>query len=287
MNECKIAEKLVQCRLAKGVTQDEVARSLSVSNKTVSKWETGTSMPDLPMLAELSKYFNVTTDSLLGLSDGKTNGTKEAVRSAFEGLDWKGSVLKMFEMESAVIPAIYETKSRHGGDTEGNENAYPSECSRYSRSQISTRELFKLAVSSEDVNLSVTLLRNKNDFAWLREPEKQQRLADFFRFLSEGDVFSVLYFIHSTDCDDAFTADYVSANTGVPKVRVSAILKQFCDVGACRSLPAHLAEGDVDVYECPGDGIMLSVISLAYDKIYGKPNYLYYFNGGCRMIGGK
>ena len=52
---------LVKLRTAKGLTQDEVAQSLSVSNKTVSKWENSASMPDLPMLMELSQYFGVTT----------------------------------------------------------------------------------------------------------------------------------------------------------------------------------------------------------------------------------
>ena len=43
MYECKIAKKLVELRMVKGVTQDDVAQSLSVSNKTISKWETGIS----------------------------------------------------------------------------------------------------------------------------------------------------------------------------------------------------------------------------------------------------
>ena len=75
MYECKIAEKLVELRTLNGVTQDDVARSLSVSNKTISKWETGTSTPDIAMLVELSKYYGVTTDSLLGLSEEKKQST--------------------------------------------------------------------------------------------------------------------------------------------------------------------------------------------------------------------
>ena len=43
MYECKIADKLVKLRTIMGVTQEDVAQSLSVSNKTVSKWETGVS----------------------------------------------------------------------------------------------------------------------------------------------------------------------------------------------------------------------------------------------------
>lgn len=43
MHTCKIATKLSELRTAKGFTQDEVASALSVSNKTISKWENGTS----------------------------------------------------------------------------------------------------------------------------------------------------------------------------------------------------------------------------------------------------
>ena len=56
MYECKIAEKLVELRTSKGATQEDVAQSLSISNKTVSKWENGASTPDLPMVVELAKY---------------------------------------------------------------------------------------------------------------------------------------------------------------------------------------------------------------------------------------
>ena len=55
MHECKIAEKLVELRTSKGVTQEDVAQNLYVSNKTISKWENGASTPDLAMLIELSK----------------------------------------------------------------------------------------------------------------------------------------------------------------------------------------------------------------------------------------
>ena len=43
MSDYSIAEKLASLRTAKGVTQEDVAQSLSVSNKTISKWEKGVS----------------------------------------------------------------------------------------------------------------------------------------------------------------------------------------------------------------------------------------------------
>ena len=293
MYECKIGEKLVRLRQDRGVTQDEVAQALSVSNKTISKWETGASIPDIPMLAALSEYFGVATDVLLGLSEDKADSTRETVRAMFAGLGFREAVLKAFETESAIIPAIFRVgRDGHDGHDGGarhdstDGDAYPASDSRFSRSEISMRDIFKFVASSDDVNLSVTLLRNKNNFAWLRDAGKQREIAKFFRFLADEEALSVLYFVHSTDCHTEFTADYVAAHTGVPEERVSEILKQFCDVGECDSQSAHLVEGEVNFYECYGDGLILAVISLAYERMCGRQAYGYCHHGGCKMIGG-
>ena len=47
------------------MTQQEVADSLGVSNKTVSGWETGASCPDISMLPAIAELFGVTCDELL------------------------------------------------------------------------------------------------------------------------------------------------------------------------------------------------------------------------------
>lgn len=176
MNECKFAETLVQFRTAKGVTQEEVAQSLSISNKTVSKWENGVSTPDLPMLMALSKYFHVTTDSLLGLAEEESFDTPKTIRSAFVGLDRKEAVLKTFEIEKSIIPAMYDTFAKHKEDVNDNENVFPAEVSHFYRSQISTPECYRFLAHSEDINLAVMLLRNKKNFAWMCDPDIKKRL---------------------------------------------------------------------------------------------------------------
>ena len=60
-----IGEFLVILRKSKGMTQQEVADRLSVSNKTVSSWETGASCPDISMLPAIAELFGVTCDELL------------------------------------------------------------------------------------------------------------------------------------------------------------------------------------------------------------------------------
>jgi len=287
MYECKIAEKLVWLRTSKGVTQEAVAQSLSVSNKTISKWENGASMPDLPMVVELAKYYGVTTDTLLGISEGKKQSTKEEIRSLFDGLDRRESVLKAFETVKAIVPAIYETISKYKDDVYDKENVFSTDISHFYRSNISLHEFFEFVANSENVNVAVMMLRNKANFAWMNEPVKQKEIVKIFKFLSNEDTLTVLYYVHSTNCSESFTADYVARNTGLKEERVSEILDEFCSVGACHWVTAHLAEGEVRVYECFGDGIVLSLISLAFERMCGRQSYEYNFNGRCKMIGGK
>lgn len=56
---------LAQLRKEKGYTQKELAGQLLVSDKAVSKWETGKSMPDITLLVPLSELLGVTVTELL------------------------------------------------------------------------------------------------------------------------------------------------------------------------------------------------------------------------------
>ena len=61
----KINEKIYSLRKKSGWSQDELADKLSVSRQSVSKWETGDSVPEPTKLLALAKIFSVTTDYLL------------------------------------------------------------------------------------------------------------------------------------------------------------------------------------------------------------------------------
>ena len=56
---------LAQLRREKGMTQKELAATLYVSDKAVSKWERGLSVPDISLLVPLAEQLNVTVAELL------------------------------------------------------------------------------------------------------------------------------------------------------------------------------------------------------------------------------
>ena len=64
-----LSNKIYEMRKAHGLSQEQLAEKLGVSRQSVSKWESGESIPELERLVEISKTFNVTTDYLLKESE--------------------------------------------------------------------------------------------------------------------------------------------------------------------------------------------------------------------------
>lgn len=62
----KLSENIVRFRKEKKITQEGLAEFIGVTKASVSKWETGQSLPDILILPQLAVYFDVTVDELLG-----------------------------------------------------------------------------------------------------------------------------------------------------------------------------------------------------------------------------
>ena len=60
-----IGEKINTLRKQRNMTQDELAEKMGVSSQAVSKWEKDMSIPDLPVLIELSDFFHISLDELV------------------------------------------------------------------------------------------------------------------------------------------------------------------------------------------------------------------------------
>ena len=60
-----IAKNIAELRREKGLTQLALAEKLNYSDKAVSKWESGASLPDIVVLKEIADLFGVSVDSLL------------------------------------------------------------------------------------------------------------------------------------------------------------------------------------------------------------------------------
>ena len=65
MNQEKIGLFLKDLRKESGMTQEQLAEKLNVSNRTISRWENARTMPDFDFLIELAKIYDVSVEELL------------------------------------------------------------------------------------------------------------------------------------------------------------------------------------------------------------------------------
>lgn len=65
MNQQKIGNFLKDLRKEKGITQEQVAEHFGVAGRTVSRWETGSNMPDLSMLVDIAMFYDVEVREIL------------------------------------------------------------------------------------------------------------------------------------------------------------------------------------------------------------------------------
>lgn len=65
MNQQKIGQFLRECRKEKDITQAQLAEMLGVTNRSVSRWENGSNLPDLDILIEMADYYGVELRELL------------------------------------------------------------------------------------------------------------------------------------------------------------------------------------------------------------------------------
>lgn len=101
-----------ELRKNNNLTQDDIAKMFDVTNNAVYSWEVGKSQPSMEIIVELAKYFNVTTDYLLGLNQDdldKIEKLKVALKEA--GVIF-GDDLTLEELEKAlqIVNMMKDTK---------------------------------------------------------------------------------------------------------------------------------------------------------------------------------
>lgn len=76
MNQEKIGKFIAECRKEKKLTQEQLAEKLGVSNRSISRWENGKTMPDISLFEPLCEELNISINELLKgqrLNDKKPN----------------------------------------------------------------------------------------------------------------------------------------------------------------------------------------------------------------------
>jgi len=88
MDQQKIGEFLKTLRKENNLTQEELADKLNVSRRTVSRWETGSNLPDLGILVELADFYDVDMREIFNGERKNENMEKELKETMLMAADY-------------------------------------------------------------------------------------------------------------------------------------------------------------------------------------------------------
>ncbi len=91
MDQKKIGSLLKKLRNEKGLTQEQFAEMVNVSNRTVSRWENGNNMPDLDILIQISDYYEIDLRELLDGERKSEKMNKELETTVLKAVDYANS----------------------------------------------------------------------------------------------------------------------------------------------------------------------------------------------------
>lgn len=90
MNQVKIGKFIAERRKLKGLTQSQLAEKLNITDRAVSKWETGKSMPDSSVMLDLCNELEISVNDLLsGEVVSMDNYNKELEKNLLEMIKQK------------------------------------------------------------------------------------------------------------------------------------------------------------------------------------------------------
>lgn len=90
----KLGENLKKFRLQRELTQEQLADVLGVSAQAVSRWENGTTYPDITLLPTIVSYFEITLDELMGMENWRS---EEQLKELLGQLEENGSKGLIYE----------------------------------------------------------------------------------------------------------------------------------------------------------------------------------------------
>ena len=176
-NNIRIAENITKLRKEKSETQMQLAEAVGVSNKTISKWETAESEPELSYIAAIAEHYEVSMDSLI-----RGDSFADSAYGSRDNLSYRDAALKYFYdgIKSTFIfmenvGDSYNAVEKHEPLLPHTGVSYKGNGGSYTGAQ--TPEIFVHARSSREVNMLITLMQNEDNYGWMeRESDKLREI---------------------------------------------------------------------------------------------------------------
>ena len=220
-------QQLAFLRKEKGITQEELAIALGVTNQAVSKWENGQNCPDIQLLPMIADYFNISIDDLMGHTS--VTGAEELIlnmrsllNDTAEGADFALGVRIAFALHGALLTKYLSNTKTEGINSEAlfSESMSSEEEKSWGISALNVPEITSIRRGG-----SVFYSSNKNlklDNAYLRH------IAAVFREFSDIinlKTFKAVFYL-TRDKEDAYVSvEEIAEESGLPAAKIENVLE--------------------------------------------------------------
>ena len=224
MTTININEQIAFLRKQKGLTQENLATVLGVTNQAVSKWESGQCYPDIQFLPDMARLFEVTIDELLGYKTSEQLGDIcLKIKDYFKDQPENESMSSTYRLAALLHEVAI---------TDGYKKHLPwKENKNYSTESMHS---WGLSISSEPEGSTA---RNNNCICFTLGKEYAQptiselrNISLFMKQLSNLNYLKVMFALyHSTlsDFDLYISVDTLAAETALHLSEIEAYLKDL------------------------------------------------------------
>ena len=102
----RLGEILAELREDRGLTQRELSKQLHISSSTISAYETGSRLPSIETVFEFAKFYDVTTNYLLGLTDNSVSPSV-LTQEYIDGVSMASVIKKMLALTPEQRNSLY------------------------------------------------------------------------------------------------------------------------------------------------------------------------------------
>lgn len=239
MNQQKVGKFIQERRKEKRLTQLELAEKLGVSNRTISKWETGRSLPDYSMFNDLCSELDISINELLsGEKLNKENYQKKLEENFVSTIDYNNKkrnkkirsifiilfiLIIIYFMYKTFIIIYYDTRLI----SEDNDKVFPN-----------NKEIYTLKINSNDKANNVFNEYGKvniyipDKFKLITDKAKSNMVMDACNFYVKGyesnDEFDAGILVCYETKDNIYNLDYFGIeSTLFPYLDVHKILNKY------------------------------------------------------------
>ena len=215
-----IGENIKKCRIEKGLTQEQLAQIVGVSNQAVSKWETNSSIPDGLLFVPIADALGVTIDNLFGRNTSNEKEIYNGIINIIKQTPHENQMEKVREI-------CWQTqKGLFGTIINENPSYHPDELKNADHSSFITTDTGFTSISNRsEIQFFSLFVEPTEGFKILKNCSEHFR--QLFEAMGDENVMKSFFYLYSKPNGYTFEKEVLSKDCEIPDEKIDDVMKKL------------------------------------------------------------